>query len=373
MWILICLMALALMGCQTNGEATPVAIESETPTSVAGITNPPSDTATPTPGKSSDIAFLDKAGEESLRVVSYNINWDAIFPVGDPQSHELRSFSKPTAFVRVMRALEPDILCLQEINPARDPAEISEMLNEIFDSEDWEATLTRDNVIASHFDLLVDGYQLETNTFRPNMEQAAALVDLPDETYGDLDFYAVCAHFKASGNLADIRQRQQQADVVMSNVRDLRTPDGVMDLEAGTPIVVMGDFNVYTSDPAAHLDTLLTGDVDNDDRYGPDFAPDWDESDFEDALPSHNGLGEDIYTWRDDQAVFETGILDRIIYSDSVLEVENAFVLNTTLMSEGALEASGLQANDVLLNPMTGYYDHLPLVVDFSLVGFGDD
>lgn len=140
-----------------------------------------------------------------------------------------------------------------------------------------------------------------------------------------------------------------------------------MDLPEGTPIVVLGDLNVYDTDPAHHLTTLLSGDIENEDRYGPDIMPDWDETDLADALPQHNGAGPEVYTWRDDTQGFNPGALDRILYSDSVVVVEHGFVLNTVIMPKEALEAAGLQPGDVMMDPKTGRYDHLPLVVDLSL------
>ncbi len=131
--------------------------------------------------------------------------------------------------------------------------------------------------------------------------------------------------------------------------------------------MVLGDFNIYDTDPAEHLTTLLTGDIDNEDQYGPDVQPDWDGTSLADAYPSHNGLGVDFYTWRNDDGASNPGALDRIIFSDSALAVTNAFVLNTALLSSSALAAAGLHADDVVLNPATGYYDHLPLVVDFEI------
>lgn len=49
------------------------------------------------------------------------------------------------------------------------------------------------------------------------------------------------------------------------------------------------------------------------------------------------------------------------------LAIQNAFVLNTTLLSEAALETVGLLPEDVLLDPATGYFDHLPVVADFVI------
>lgn len=324
---------------------------------------------TPTPPRIADISFLEKPHEDALRVLSYNVNWDSIFEPGDPQNHDLRTFSKGQAFDRVIRALNPDIVCLQEINPERDPAQISARIERILgDGSTWQAVSTRDNVIATRFDLEAEGYGLIPGSFVDNVPQAAALVDLPDALYGPVDIFVICAHFKAGGSLGDILQRVRQGDMIMSNVRDLTTPGGEFDVLPGTPLLVMGDFNIYETDDHEHLHTLLTGDINREERYGPDFSPDWDGSALADAQPSHNGAGSEYYTWRDDQAFFETGLLDRIIYSDSVLSLSNSFILNTAALSPQALEQYGLQEYDVVLNPATGYFDHLPLVVDFAFL-----
>ena len=76
---------------------------------------------------------------------------------------------------------------------------------------------------------------------------------------------------------------------------------------------------------------------------------------------------DENYTWRKNTELFVPGVLDRIIYSDSVLNVENAFVLHTMTLSDDALSALGLQIDDVLLDVRSGYYDHHPLVVDFVI------
>ena len=194
---------------------------------------------------------------------------------------------------------------------------------------------------------------------------AMALVDLPDDEYRD-DLYLICAHFQALGGQTNIEARQAHADAIIAWIGDAKTPGGQIELPRGSLIVVLGDFNVYDTDPAHHLTTLLSGDIENEDKYGQDIMPDWDETGLADALPRHNGVGEDVYTWRDDTQEFNPGALDRILYTDSVILIENAFVLNTEVMTEEELEAAGLEAGDVLLDPETGRYDHLPLTVDIS-------
>ena len=171
------------------------------------------------------------------------------------------------------------------------------------------------------------------------------------------------------GGQENIKARQEHADAVMKWIRDIKAPGDEIDLPENTPIVVLGDFNIYDTDPAYHLKTLTTGDIVNEDEYGADIAPDWDDTNLADALPRHNAGGDDTYTWRDDTQKFNPGALDRILYTDSVITVRHAFVLNTTVMTETELAGAGLKAGDVTMDLETGRYDHLPLVVDIEFRG----
>ena len=72
----------------------------------------------------------------------------------------------------------------------------------------------------------------------------------------------------------------------------------------------------------------------------------------------------DVYTWRDARSSFSPGKLDYIVYSDSVLELRNAFSLETTLLSTEDLKRYGLRPMDTL-----DASDHLPVVADFTPVG----
>ncbi len=351
--ILALILLLTLVGCETQATLAPTAA-------------PPPATVTPTPKAAT---FLDKPTPQHIRIMSYNVNWDSIFPADDPDNSNLRDSDRVEPFRRILKAVRPDVVCLQEINQSRDPAQVSAILDEVLpleDGERWRAHLGQDNAIVSRFDLEMQADASIHQNRTLTTGHALALLDLPDETYA-ADLYMVCAHFKSSGGEINVRLRQHQADTLVDWLRDARTPGGKIDLAEGTPWIILGDLNAYDTDPAYHVTTLVTGDIVNEDRYGVDAKPDWDGTAATDALPRHNGTGTETYTWRNDREGFNPGVLDRIIYADSVLRVDNSFVLNTTTMPPALLQATGLQANDVFLDPITNYYDHLPVVVDVSL------
>lgn len=309
--------------------------------------------------------FMQKAAPEHVRVLCYNINWDSIFPDDDPNNHSFRSYNKVAEFRRVITAVNPDIVCLQEIGWDHDPQDVADILDEelpLGGSETWRAHMGSDNVIAARWDMLMPATDTDPTT---NRGQAMALVDLPDDEYLT-DIYLMNAHFKASGGTTNINRRKQHAAAIIHWIGDIKSPGGAIDLPTDTPVVVLGDLNVYDTDPHEHLGTLVTGDIDPlyEGTYGPDLSPDWDDSDSTDVLPLHNGVGPDFYTWRDDGGGFNPGALDRVIYTDSMLSVGNTYVLNTSSMAVGELAAAGLELNDVLLSP-PGYFDHVPLIVDF--------
>ncbi len=372
--LLLAMIAPTLAGCTapTAVEPTPQPPATTTPLpprpSAAATTLP---VASPTATRSADTDFMQRPPGLNVRVMSFNVNWDSVFPDDDPKNHDLREFSRGAAFARILRAVRPDVICLQEINYLRGASELSAFLEQAIGAttdEHWQVANVRDAVIATHFGLQEAGYQLVTSLYPYDLQQAAALVDLPDPDYGAIDLYLICAHFKAGGSRSDILLRSRQADVIMSNVRDLESPGGELDLVDDTPLLIMGDFNIYSTDPALHARTLEYGDIYDEATYGADLQPDWDLTALADAHPSHNGLGVDFYTWRTDSPLFPWGPLDRIFYTDSVLKLSNAFILNTTLMSDQALASLGLQFDDVVLDLGSDYYDHLPLVADFELV-----
>ncbi len=307
--------------------------------------------------------FIDRDQATDLRVVSYNVLWNTIFSDVDP--------TQAAKFERVVQAIDGDIWNLQEIGPNNDPNnptddDVVDLMNTIMPlpgGATWYGHQSWDNVIVSKYPLTM----LATDTIpEPSSTSVAmALVDLPDAQF-DTDFYFMNTHFKCCGGVgtSEDDKRQEQADALVNWMRDARTPGENVNLPVDTPMVVVGDLNLVGG--LQPLNTLVTGNIINEGTYGSDSPPDWDGSSLTDAHPLHNDSSDpnDDYTWRNDNSSFDPGRLDYIIYTDSVLDVGNQFVLNTAEMTAQDLAATGLQAGDVTLNLAQGRFDHLPLIMD---------
>jgi endonuclease/exonuclease/phosphatase family metal-dependent hydrolase len=302
--------------------------------------------------------FIDRWAATDLRVVSYNIHLDDIFPDDNPTG--------AAKFARVMQALQPDIINLQEIYEHTASQTVS-LINSIVPSgagPTWYAYQSFDNVLVSKYPLSLTR---PAPVYVPaNTSYAMALVDLPDAQF-NTDFYYMNSHFKCCSDQGwEEGQRQQQADALVNWMRDARTPGEYIDLPAGTPMAVVGDLNlVQTLNP---LNTLVTGDIVNEGLYGADSPPDWDGTSLGDAHPVHNGAGSTDWTYR--SGGFPPSRLDYVLYSDSVVGMANRFVLNTVSMTAAERAATGLQQYDVTLT--TTNYDHIPVVVDFRFAISGD-
>lgn len=360
------ILAALVLGCGVSPSTVETSVTA-TPSIEVLPTAAPSATSLPL----ADGSFLQNKEANGIRIVSYNVNWDSIFLVGDVNNHDLRFFDRTESFPRIMRAIAPDILCLQELNPQRKPEDLALFFDGILDAnedQDWQAVITRDMVIASHFDLKSEGLEMSASSRIPGLNQAAALIELPEQ-YGARDLYLICAHFQSGGEIIDARMRLRQADALMSHLRDAITPGGDIDLTVNTQFVILGDFNVYDLESRQPITTIVTGDIDNEAIYGIDFFPDWDQTVLTDLNPSHNDLGMEFYTWRDDGGPFPPGDLDHIFFSDSGLRVVNSFILNSLQISETGLETFVLEKDDVLLETDPLNFDHLPLVADFVIVG----
>jgi hypothetical protein len=166
------------------------------------------------------------------------------------------------------------------------------------------------------------------------------------------------SHLKCCGGQTNDDKRQLEVDATIAFILDAKTPGGVIDLPNETPFIILGDLNLVGD--RQQLITLLTGEIINTPIFGIGGPPDWDNTDLKDLL-SQQSDKRTAYTWRDDGNSFPPGRLDYQIYSNSVINVEKDFVIQTEVMSASRLNQYGLQ----MLDTRTAS-DHFPKVADIS-------
>jgi endonuclease/exonuclease/phosphatase family metal-dependent hydrolase len=307
-------------------------------------------------------AIFSTPETDHLRVMTWNVGDNAAFTASPtPADSDLEG--RPGQFARVLRAVRPDVVCLQEVT--RQAADVAAAVGTILPipaDEAWHTHAMLDNVIVSRFPLtLLAGTIFSEGTLQRG--HAAALVTLPKQRYAH-DLYLICAHFQSRAGAAQMALRQRQANAIVAWLDDARSAGGEITLPQGTPFLVMGDLNVIDQ-PSPSLNTLLSGAVTDPKTGGGDTSPHRNGLNLRDILPHHNDQpGADTYTWRDDTTSYPPGALDRILYSDGEMSVGRSFVLDTMSMSEGELRRAGLRATDVMRDPANGIHDHLPLVAD---------
>jgi endonuclease/exonuclease/phosphatase family metal-dependent hydrolase len=303
-----------------------------------------------TSSRSTPRNFLAKRSSDTIRIMTWNIGRDSIF-AGTP-------FARPEQFARVIRALQPDIVCMQDVfSGGERAASLFDTILPGLDGREWQHHGVIDNVILTRFDLTRQGTgALEQQQQRRTPAHAMALA----RDASGRGAYVICGHFQSGAGVA---QREQQADLVGEHLYALQSPDA---LPLRTPIIILGDLNSNASFPPAFVANLRSGRI----RGNPPpsgKSPDWDGSELEDALPRHNGRGEDVWTWKNEKSEFLPSSMDRILYTGTVAVAENSFVLNTTTMTTEELRASGLERDDVMFRASERFHDHLPVVVDFRI------
>lgn len=305
---------------------------------------------------------------ETLRVVSWNVERGALI-------------KSPEAFARVLRALEPDVILLQELTNNESAAQITAWLEEHLASPARvEGTTSVPTPSPTGWQVVFGsgGGDLRTAVAsKRRMEPAAGLEtvawnDSKEGTGGraggrrDVRFSGGVVEFGGrhvlfgSTHLKCCGSIDSEEDLVrIEEVQALRTAfrgyEGFNAVGASAAprdkatlvdaFVLGGDFNLVGSfDP---LDLLIEG----LDRDGTNLA-------IADALQLDRRSNS---TWEDPGQPFTPGRLDYMVFTDSTLDAVGAFVLDTRDLLPQHLSAHGLRAAD------TGEAsDHLPLVVDFA-------
>ncbi len=294
-----------------------------------------------------DLLPIERQRLSDIRIATYNVLNDSLFSGGAQPS-----------FRRQIQAVKPDILSFQEIrrNSVSAAVNLMEQWIPLPLGESWHGAgrfvSNNDTIIVSRFPILETWQLFGSNTTTGNL---AALIDTESTVGRKLLF--IDAHLPAG---SDEIRRQQEVDQIMAFIRNAKEEGGALTLDPDTPIIITGDLNLVGR--SQQLQTLLDGDIQNEGRFGLDESPDWDGSNLTDLISRHTDAPMG-YTWRNDNEGlgFWPGHLDFIIFSDSVLETGNNFIVYTPDMSPQRLAGYGLQSGDSLSS------DHMMLVGDFRI------
>ena len=267
----------------------------------------------------------------ALRLVAYNIESDGLL---DPDSERRQALG------RVLRALEPDVLGVQEAYRAS-AEQVRSKLIKLTGSQVWQtAKEGQDLVLASRYPIRrsrlihrFDGYgaaaafEVEAPTGGPGDSPTSSLLTI------------LLAHWPCCNDEQppSERQRLEIARAMVSFLEGARSGRAGWPIAPGAPVVAMGDLNLVVS--RAPLETLTVG------------------SGLR-SLELRHPNAPFVFTWRDDDSRFGPGQLDFVLISSN-LEADRAFALATDTLPPDILSRWGLRSRDAATAS-----DHLPLVAD---------
>ncbi len=287
-----------------------------------------------TPVEPPDAIPLARSRPEHLRILSYNTLGSG-----------LSNANRQPAFERIIKALSPDIMAFQE---QRDAPDVEILMSKWLQPSNFHSLmLGNGNMVVSRFPILNSA--ILTNSGRTMV----VLLNTADEL--GVNLLVMNSHLSCCAN--DV-SRQRDADEIIMRLREWRDGSGPFQLPENTPMVHLGDFNLVGS--SLQIRTLTHGDISDESNNGEDFAPDWDGSSLTDLF-SRQTSARMGYTWRNDNSAFSPGKLDYFLFTDSILELGNHYVLNTLAMSADELSTAGLLAQDT-----NNASDHLPRIIDIA-------
>ena len=265
--------------------------------------------------------------EGAARVLSYNVEHAS--PVKNPEP-----------FARVIRVLDPDAILFQEWTEGDAQTLQAWLTAYVDDAADWhvlKGSAWGVAVASKHpLEALTDMATSNPVNGENTLRFIGALVQMP---MGPLAVGST--HLKCCGTKDSREDRQRSAEATL--IADMLK--AALAEEPGSKawgVVVGGDLNLVGSRPP--LEAIGAG-------------VDLDASAMTVAEPMLLG-DRAMYTWYDAGNRFTPGRLDYLLYSDATVDAANAFVLDTSKLSETALARLGLDAGD------TASSDHLPVVID---------
>jgi endonuclease/exonuclease/phosphatase family metal-dependent hydrolase len=276
---------------------------------------------------------LAKAGPSIRRVVSFNA-----------QNSKMLQDAERAG--RVMRALNPDVILLQELTERTRADEVESLLNRHAPPAKgrWRVHIGEGggnlrSAVATHLPFeLVESLRVVSYPDRPDryIREAAVLIDVEGRP-----LLAMSVHLRCCGGATGPEEETRRIEVAQ-----LRGAIDPLRVKLGLDgVIIGGDFNlVGTREPLDML--VLFGDLDN--------------SNLAVAQP-YQLDGRTNVTWTDRTQPFVPGRLDYVVTSDSSLETTQEFVFDSAHLPPRWLEHHNLQAADSAV-----LSDHRPLVIDLA-------
>jgi endonuclease/exonuclease/phosphatase family metal-dependent hydrolase len=281
---------------------------------------------------------FQKTQSDHLRVMSYNTELDGLFDaVRGPIQQKL------------IKAANPDVICLQEVYD-HSVQEVIAVMNSTIplpNNKSWQGFKTNpDEITLTRYK--ADAYEsLNGNNISL----------LTVEASGSKPLVIFNNHLPCCEK---DDERQNEIDALLKRHRDMKANGGnTFAYAKNTPTIILGDMNMVGL--SQQQKSLLTGDIFNESAYGSDYKMDWDNTDMEDAKPFVPNTPI-AYTWYSLGSGYVPGRLDYMLYTGSVMTLKNSFVLETS-----TIDATTLQTNNLEPDDSHNAADHLPVIADFLM------
>jgi len=269
-------------------------------------------------------------------------------------------------FGRVLAALRPDVVLLDEVFEGVDEAHLRRVFREVPApaGAEWRFVIGRTgdeerSVVATHRAVRPEPALLEVDFPAEAVQRLRGAAPSPppmiDEieaglsvagawlTLGGREALFVPVDFQSAGHLGSPqdRLRIEQARTLRARIDRVRSA-AAGGVDEAVPVVIGGDLNLVASTRPL---TLLAGGADVDGT----------------ALEAVDGYtlpGGSQATWRNPGAPFVPGRLDYLLIPDAALEAVAAFVFDSGHLAAGELRRLGLRPEDSRVS------DHRPVVAD---------
>lgn len=280
---------------------------------------------------------IPQRDDSSLRIVSWNVQFGTLLKKRDRAA-------------AVLRALDPDVLLLQELEDEQTPAELRDMLDEALGpgAGAWNITASPAgsglrSMTAARFATPHDGMEFTAPFTADGKPVRASMLALQ---WAGRPWLACSVHLQCCGGIGG-PQDALRIDQSHS-INDAIDHAGERTSYAG--VIIGGDLNLVGSSIPLHILTNGRDPMNN-------------ETDGAARVAGGAQLdGLSATTWSDLDSRFTPGRLDWIIYSGSSLQETRSFVLDCEDLSRADLDRHDLRRTDT-----ASISDHLPVVLDVSV------